>query len=110
MREQKIDMWVLIAREYVEDPVLATMLDGESFHARRRTILVFFDPGPGKPIERLTVSRYGIGGLFKPAWNPKAEPDQWQPSAADRRARPQAHRHQQLGAQPVRRRPDAQPI
>lgn len=77
MREQKIDMWVLIAREYVEDPVLATMLDAESFHARRRTILVFFDPGPDKPIERLTVSRYGLGGLFQPAWNPDAEPDQW---------------------------------
>ena len=77
MREQKIDMWVLVAREYVEDPVLATMLDAESLHARRRTILVFFDPGPGKPIERLTVSRYGLGGLFQPAWNPEAEPDQW---------------------------------
>ncbi|WP_338502949.1 M24 family metallopeptidase [Sphingomonas kaistensis] len=77
MREQGIDMWVLIAREYVEDPVLATMLDAESFHARRRTILVFVDPGPGKPVERLTVSRYGLGGLFQPAWNPDAEPDQW---------------------------------
>ena len=77
MREQKVDMWVLIAREYVEDPVLATMLDAESFHARRRTILVFFDPGGGKPVERLTVSRYGLGGLFQPAWNPDAEPDQW---------------------------------
>jgi Xaa-Pro aminopeptidase len=77
MRGQGIDMWVLIAREYVEDPVLATMLDAESFHARRRTILVFADPGAGKPIERLTVSRYGLGGLFQPAWNPDAEPDQW---------------------------------
>ncbi|UUR07896.1 M24 family metallopeptidase [Sphingomonas glaciei] len=77
MREQKIDMWVLIAREYVEDPVVMTMLDAENMHARRRTILVFFDPGAGKPIERLTVSRYGLAGLFQPAWNPEAEPDQW---------------------------------
>ena len=77
MREQKIDMWVLIAREYVEDPVVATMLDAESMHARRRTILLFFDPGGGRPIERLTVSRYGLGGLFKPAWDPDQEPDQW---------------------------------
>ena len=30
MREQNIDMWVLIAREYVEDPVVDTMLDAES--------------------------------------------------------------------------------
>ena len=77
MREQGVDMWVLVAREYLEDPVVATMLDAESFHARRRTILVFHDPGAGKPVERLTVSRYGLGGLFKPAWTPETQPDQW---------------------------------
>lgn len=82
MREQKIAMWVLAAREYFEDPVTATMLDAESFHARRRTILVFFDPGGGKPVERLTVSRYGMGGLFAPAWDPAQQPDQWQALAA----------------------------
>lgn len=78
MREQGIDMWVLIAREYNEDPVVRTMLDAESMHARRRTILVFFDPGKGKPVERLTVSRYGLGGLFASAWAPEKLPDQWQ--------------------------------
>lgn len=77
MRANGIDMWVLVAREYLEDPVVATMLDGESMHARRRTILVFYDPGAGKPIERLTVSRYGLGGLFAPAWKPEQQPDQW---------------------------------
>ena len=77
MREQKIDMWVLIAREYVEDPVVATMLDARSMHARRRTILVFHDPGGGRPVERLTVSRYGLANLFEPAWEPEKEPDQW---------------------------------
>ncbi len=77
MREQNIDMWVLIAREYLEDPVVDTMLDAESMSARRRTILLFYDPGKGRPIERLTVSRYGMGGLFKPAWNPEKVPDQW---------------------------------
>lgn len=77
MREHGIDMWVMVAREYVEDPVVATMLDATSFSARRRTILVFFDPGGGKPVERLTVSRYGLGGLFAPAWNPESQPDQW---------------------------------
>ena len=77
MREQKIDMWVLVAREYFEDPVVQTMLDAESLHARRRTILVFFDPGGGKPIERLTVSRYGLAGLFTAVWKPEQQPDQW---------------------------------
>ncbi|WP_243446680.1 M24 family metallopeptidase [Polymorphobacter fuscus] len=77
MRANGIDMWVLVAREYLEDPVVATMLDGQSFHARRRTILVFYDPGAGKPVERLTVSRYGLGGLFAAAWKPEEQPDQW---------------------------------
>jgi Xaa-Pro aminopeptidase len=77
MREQKIAMWVLMAREYFEEPVVATMLNAESLHARRRTILIFYDPGQGRPIERLTVSRYGLGGLFAPAWDPDKQPDQW---------------------------------
>lgn len=82
MREQGIDMWLLVAREYFEEPVVASMLDAENMHARRRTILIFHDPGDGKPVERLTVSRYGLGGLFAPAWDPGKQPDQWQ-SVAD---------------------------
>lgn len=77
MREHGVDMWVMVAREYLEDPVVATMLDAESLHARRRTILVLHDPGDGKPLERLTVSRYGLGGLFAPVWDPERQPDQW---------------------------------
>lgn len=77
MREQGIDMWVLVAREYMEDTVVATMLDAQSMHARRRTILMFYDPGDGRPVERLTVSRYGLAGLFPSAWTPETQPDQW---------------------------------
>lgn len=78
MRETGITMWIVAAREYFEDPVIATMLDAESMHARRRTILVFHDPGEGQPVERLTVSRYGMGDLFHPSWDPAQQPDQWQ--------------------------------
>lgn len=81
MREEGIDLWLLVAREYFEEPVVASMLDAESMHARRRTILIFHDPGGGKPVERLTVSRYGLGGLFSPAWDPAKQPDQWQAAA-----------------------------
>ena len=77
MRERGVDMWVLVARENFEEPVVATMLDAESLLARRRTILVFHDPGKGKPVERFTVSRYGLGDLFAPAWEPEKQPDQW---------------------------------
>lgn len=78
MRAEGVDLWLLVAREYFEEPVVATMLDAENMHARRRTILIFHDPGNGKPVERLTVSRYGLGGLFAPTWDPDKQPDQWQ--------------------------------
>ncbi len=78
MRAEGIDLWLLVAREYFEEPVVATMLDAENMHARRRTILIFHDPGMGRPVERLTISRYGLGGLFDPAWDPDKQPDQWQ--------------------------------
>ncbi|MDC3239493.1 Xaa-Pro aminopeptidase, partial [Gammaproteobacteria bacterium] len=41
MRREGIDIWVLVAREYNEDPVVMTMLPGTAHSARRRTILVF---------------------------------------------------------------------
>lgn len=75
MRERGVDMWLLIAREYNEDPVVKTMLPATWLSARRRTILVFFDTGD--TMERLAVSRYAVGNFFKAAWDPEAEPDQW---------------------------------
>ncbi len=78
MREEGVDLWLTMSREYFEDPVTASMLDAKSMSARRRTILVFYDPGAGQPIERLTVSRYGLADLFEPAWDPATQPDQWQ--------------------------------
>ena len=76
MRRDKVQMWVLVAGEYNEDPVMATMLPATWLHARRRTILVFFDPGDGKPIEKLALARYPVGD-FQPSWNPDEQPDQW---------------------------------
>ncbi len=77
MRRHGIDMWVLIAREYNEDPVLKTMLPATWLGARRRTILLFHDKGPGKGMEKLAVARYDIGNLMKGTWNPEQEPNQW---------------------------------
>ena len=91
MRDHNASMWILMAREYFEESVLATMLDAESMHARRRTIMIFNSPGNGQPIERLTVSRYGLGGLFEPAWDPDKQPDQWKAVADIVEARNPAH-------------------
>jgi hypothetical protein len=77
MRENGIDMWVLVAREYLEDPVVGTMLNATNLRARRRTILMFYDPGQGKPVERIVVSKHGMGDVFTPAWDMEKQPDQW---------------------------------
>jgi Xaa-Pro aminopeptidase len=77
MRREGVDLWIVSAREYDEDPVLETMLPAAWLHARRRMILVFHDLGGERGVERFSVSRYDMGGLFPGAWNPAEEPDQW---------------------------------
>ncbi|MGB4958276.1 MAG: Xaa-Pro aminopeptidase, partial [Saprospiraceae bacterium] len=69
MRREGIDMWVLISREYNEDPVMKTMLPSTWLSARRRTIMVFYDPGAGQPLEKIAIARYDVGRLLKGEWN-----------------------------------------
>ena len=52
MAREGIDMWIIPSREYNEDPVFASMSPLTYFASRRRTILVFYNPGGGKPVER----------------------------------------------------------
>ena len=77
MRREGMDMWVIISREYNEDPVIETMLPATWLAARRRTILVIYDRGPEEGLETLAVARYDVGEVFKKAWDKEVEPDQW---------------------------------
>lgn len=77
MTESGIDMWVVISREYNEDPVIRTLLPATWHAARRRTILVMYQPTPGAQVETYAVARYDVGKSFKRAWDPEAQPDQW---------------------------------
>lgn len=77
MRREGIDMWVVISREYNEDPVIKTLLPATWLAARRRTILIMYDKGADKGIETLAVARYDVGKSFKKAWDKEKEPDQW---------------------------------
>jgi Xaa-Pro aminopeptidase len=78
MRREKFDMWLVICEEYNEDPVYLTLVPFEDLSARRLSMLVFYDRGEGQGIEKFTVSRYGIGDLYKSVWDPVKQPDQWQ--------------------------------
>jgi hypothetical protein len=77
MRRDGVDMWILIAREYNEDPVARTMLPPTWLSARRSTILIFHDRGAERGVERMAVARYPVGDLFPAAWDPERQPDQW---------------------------------
>lgn len=77
MRETGIDFWVVINREYAEDPVYLTLVPEPVFAARRTTMLVFFDRGPEKGVERLTVSRYPFRGYYEAAWEGGDLDAQW---------------------------------
>ena len=77
MDQAGLDMWVLISREYNEDPVLKTMLPATWLNARRRTIILFYRDKQKNTIEKLAVARYDIGKSIKSAWDKEKEPDQW---------------------------------
>ncbi|HVT45082.1 MAG TPA: M24 family metallopeptidase [Thermoanaerobaculia bacterium] len=82
MREAGIDLWLIINREYAEDPVYLTLVPEPVFAARRTTMLVIHDRGPEKGVERLTISRYGLQGLYQPAWDGGSDAEQWKRLAA----------------------------
>ena len=77
MEKNNIDLWVLISREYNEDPVLKTMLPATWLNARRRTILVFYNNPQQKKFKKLAIARYSVGDQIEAAWDMKAFPDQW---------------------------------
>ena len=72
-----IDMWVLISREYNEDPVLRTMLPATWLNARRRTVLLFYRDASKGTMDKLAVARYNIGESIQSAWDKEQQPDQW---------------------------------
>ena len=78
MSREGFDMWIVVCREYNEDPVLLTLLPATIMSARRRTILVF-SLLPAGGVERLIISRPGStrGSLYKGVWDSQAE-DQWE--------------------------------
>ncbi len=82
MKAANVDMWILISREYNEDPILKTFLPANWMGARRRTILVFSHTEQGNtgasPIKAQAMSRYDVGTIFSKAWDKEIQADQWQ--------------------------------
>jgi Xaa-Pro aminopeptidase len=64
MRREGIDMWIIVSREYNDDPVFRSMAPVTTYSSRRRTILVFFDRGGSQEIEHLSIGRFDYERLF----------------------------------------------
>jgi Xaa-Pro aminopeptidase len=76
MDREGLDMWIIISREYNEDPVMETMLPSQWLSARRRTILVFSRNDDGS-MDKIAIARYNVGKLLKGEWNIDVYPNQW---------------------------------
>lgn len=68
MAEAGLDMWLVIAREYAEDPVYFTLVPQPSHAARRTTMLVFHRLADGR-VQRLSINRYPFGEPYESAWS-----------------------------------------
>ena len=80
-----IDLWIVVGREYNEDPVLPTLLPATWLSARRRTILLFHRSDDG--VTPMAATRYPVG-QFMAAWEadetPGLSPEQSQWAAVRR--------------------------
>jgi Xaa-Pro aminopeptidase len=77
MRKEGIDMWVIVSRENNEDPVMKTLMPANWLSARGTTMLVIFDRATTQETEYLAITRHDPGKIFKRAWDPDHQPDQW---------------------------------
>jgi Xaa-Pro aminopeptidase len=73
MRKHGVAMWLIICREYNEDPVFYSLVAPTTFAARRRTIYVFFDRGEKEGVERLALGGSSQGGLYTVYRDPESE-------------------------------------
>ena len=68
MRREAIDMWLVINREYNEDPVYMSLVPEPVMYARRTSILIFHDRGQELGVDRLSGSYYGMGEWYQSTW------------------------------------------
>lgn len=80
MEEAELHVWVVINREYAEDPVYFTLVPQPSFAARRTTMLVFHritNASGESRVRALSVNRYPLGEPYEIAWSGGNLDEQW---------------------------------
>ena len=72
-----LDMWLVINREYAEDPVYFSLVPQPTFAARRTTMLIFNRHKDGH-VEKLSVNTYPFGKPYESVWSGGDLDEQWQ--------------------------------
>ena len=77
MRETGFDMWLIVCNEDHYDPVFRTIVPWSCW-APILQIVVFYDPGSGREVEHINISRTNMQGLMPESpWSTDGEEDQW---------------------------------
>ena len=77
MKQANLDMWLVINREYAEDPVYFSLVPQPTFAARRTTMLIFNRLDDGS-VEKLSVNTYPFGEPYESVWSGGDLDEQWQ--------------------------------
>lgn len=83
MEREQIDFWIVIAREYNEDPVVLSLMPAVMLSARRRTILVFHRKEKDN-VECLSFGKPdpALNQFYTQVWDPGKE-EQWEALARE---------------------------
>ena len=73
MRRAGIDMWLVLSREYNEDPLYFTLVPPPAMYSSGTVVLIFHDKGPGAGVERLCSAPHGVAGGYKNIWRPRVK-------------------------------------
>ena len=77
MVKHQMDMWVIIGREYQEDPIMETLFPAAIDSSRRLTIIVFA-LNEDQTVDRLVIhTNPDFEPFYRPVWEPAKE-DQWE--------------------------------
>ena len=73
MNKYQVNTWLVICREYNEDPAFFSLVSPTVFAARRRTIYVFHHQGSDQGVQRLALGGGSNGGLYEVYRDPNTE-------------------------------------
>jgi Xaa-Pro aminopeptidase len=76
LRDEGIDMWLIICQEDNLDPVYKTMIPMDTW-PKVLQMLIFFDRGSEQGVERINISMTDTADLYDKPWKGGNHPEQW---------------------------------